>query len=178
MTMMATSVATWSMLIQPAKAQTTNPNAPHVAQVRGIYARLSFGETREILRNGTIAVEAKCIFNGGEGNPGQFNHLLVLLAKSDQHGALFRGEGESLPDAFSGNNEYLGPVTLETKRRISFQNFGQAGSPHFGARSGLGVIVGTKGEVIILQGTTGEFGFEVAGADCLLVDQATVFDGR
>jgi hypothetical protein len=145
---------------------------PSVVQSNAFYEELDFGETREIIRNGPIAFEARCEHDIDDfDNPGSRRiDVLSLFATTEVPGAL--GEGFGL---------VLNPDTPERVRRsyyisdsppgdFSFDNFTTGFEKHS--------LIAPSGEVIMLDPGNLVLALNALGGDCVAYGTYQTFDVR
>ena len=147
---------------------------PRVVQSQAFFEALAFGETLEIVRNGRIAIEAKCEADAPDpDNPDEFRGaLLSLLVTTTVPGV-----------AGIGLNNFLVPDAPEDHRRMFFLADSAAPFPSLytneNRRGHPGSLIAPTGEVILMDGGTLGMGLNLFnGADCLVLGKYHTFKGR
>ena len=144
---------------------------PRVVQSRAFFEALEFGETLEIVRNGPIAIEAKCEHSiPSPFNPSQLVDRIGLLATTTVPGVAGEGVGN-----------FLDPSTPDDDRRMFFLLVSPPGAPRYmndNLRELSGSLTAPSGEVIRMNGDILGLGLNIFGVDCLVAGVYEVFDGR
>jgi len=147
---------------------------PRVVQSNAFFEALEFGETVEIVRNGPIAIKAKCEADAPDpDNPDEFRGaLLSLLVTTTVPGV-----------AGIGVNNFLDPDSPEDNRRMFFLAESAAPLPSFytneNRRGHPGSLIAPSGEVILMDGGTLGLGLNLFdGVDCLVLGKYHTFKGR
>lgn len=136
---------------------------------RSFHQTLEFGETKTILHNGPISVEAICEQNVEGNNVGDFGDRIRLLAKTDIPGT-----------ASTSVEPFIGPGSPVADREFTSLNNVHigVGEPLYTDRHDGHSILAPSGHALLLDAETTGLGLNIFGADCSITGVFHKFRAR